>query len=183
MCDYRKDDKCPPWELKASKMLHNKIKKTIYYDNAVLKFYDIPIFYFPKLSHPDPSVERRSGFLVPSYSDTKNLGSSINVPYFWAIDADKDLTLKNRLFVSENPLLHAEYRQVFKDSFLTMDVGFTEGYKKTTSTKKGGEKSHFFTNFTKSYSDKDNISKDFEINLQHVSNKKYLKLYKIESQT
>ena len=181
MCDYRKDDKCPPWELKASKMLHNKIKKTIYYDNAVIKVYDIPIFYFPKLSHPDPSVERRSGFLVPSYSDTKNLGSSINVPYFWAIDADKDLTLKNRLFVSENPLLHAEYRQVFKDSFLTMDVGFTEGYKKTTSTKKGGEKSHFFTNFTKSYSDKDNISKDFEINLQHVSNKKYLKLYKIES--
>ena len=46
-------------------MLHDN-KKTIYYDNAIIKVYDIPIFYFPKFSHPDPSVDRRSGFLPPS---------------------------------------------------------------------------------------------------------------------
>ena len=66
-------------------------KKTIYYDNALLKVYDIPIFYFPKLSHPDPSVERRSGFLPAYISDTKNLGSSIYIPYFFAINDDKIL--------------------------------------------------------------------------------------------
>ena len=53
MCNYRKDDKCPPWELKASQMTHNKIKKTIYYDNVVIKLYNLPILYLPKLSHPD----------------------------------------------------------------------------------------------------------------------------------
>ena len=37
------------------KMLHNNKNKTIYYDNAVIKIYNIPIFYTPKLSHPDPS--------------------------------------------------------------------------------------------------------------------------------
>ena len=77
------------WQLNASNMTHNKKKKTIYYDNAVIKIYDIPIFYLPKLAHPDPTVDRRSGFLNPSYSDTKNLGSSINLPYFWAINKDK----------------------------------------------------------------------------------------------
>ena len=51
MCNYRKDDKCPPWELKASQMTHDKIKKTIYYDNVVIKLYNLPIFYLPKLSH------------------------------------------------------------------------------------------------------------------------------------
>ena len=88
LCDYRKDDKCPPWTIQSSKMLHDNKKKTIYYDNAVIKIYDIPIFYLPKLSHPDPSVKRRSGFLPPSFSDTKNLGSGISIPYFLAVNDD-----------------------------------------------------------------------------------------------
>jgi Organic solvent tolerance protein OstA len=115
MCDYRKGDKCPPWELSASEMTHDKKSKTIFYDNAIIKIYDIPIFYFPKLAHPDPSVDRRSGFLNPSYSDTKNLGSSLSVPYFLAIDEDRDLTINSRLFATEHPLFLGEYRQVFKN--------------------------------------------------------------------
>ena len=63
----------------VKKMLHDNKKKTIYYDNAVVKVYDIPVLYFPKLSHPDPTVDRRSGFLVPSISNSKNLGSSLSV--------------------------------------------------------------------------------------------------------
>ena len=61
------------------------IKKTIYYDNALIKVYNIPIFYLPKLSHPDPSVKRRSGFLPPTLTDTKILGSGLSVPYYLAL--------------------------------------------------------------------------------------------------
>ena len=114
MCNYRKNDRCPPWELKAGKMTHDKIKKTMFYDNVVIKVYDIPIFYLPKLSHPDPTVKRRSGFLIPSYNDTKNLGSSISVPYFWAIAEDRDLTINSKLFATEHPLFLGEFKQVFK---------------------------------------------------------------------
>ena len=124
-------------------MLHDKKKKTIYYDNAIIKVYDIPIFYFPKLSHPDPTVPRRSGFLPPQLINTKNLGSSVTVPYYWAIGSDKDLTFTNRMFASENPLFLGEYRQAFKNSNLVSDFGYTEGYKRT-SLKKSGDKSHFF---------------------------------------
>ena len=35
MCNYRKNDKCPPWTVQSSKMLHDRKKKTIFYDNAV----------------------------------------------------------------------------------------------------------------------------------------------------
>ena len=62
--------------------MHDRKKKTIYYDHALIKIYNIPIFYIPKLSHPDPSVKRRSGFLTPSFSDTKNLGSSVKFLIF-----------------------------------------------------------------------------------------------------
>ena len=29
MCDYRENDKCPPWEIQAKKMLHAKRKQFI----------------------------------------------------------------------------------------------------------------------------------------------------------
>ena len=35
------------------------------------KIYDVPILYFPKLSHPDPTVKRRSGFLTPYFQIRK----------------------------------------------------------------------------------------------------------------
>ena len=33
----KKNDDCPPWQLQASEIMHDKQKKTIYYDNAWLK--------------------------------------------------------------------------------------------------------------------------------------------------
>ena len=181
LCDYRENDKCPPWTIQASKMLHNNKNKTIYYDNAVIKVYDIPIFYIPKLSHPDPTVDRRTGFLTPSFLDTKNLGSGLTIPYFWALSADKNFTLKNKLFVNENPLFLGEYHQAFKNSNFLADFGYTEGYKKQTSSKKSGEKSHFFSKFVKNFDAKNGAKQTLNLSIQDVSNDKYLKLYRVES--
>ena len=181
LCDYRDNDKCPPWSIQSTKMLHDNKKKTIYYDNAIIKVYDIPIFFIPKFSHPDPTVARRSGFLPPAISDTKNLGESITVPYFFNISKDKNFTLNSRLFVSENPLFTGEYHQALKNSFVMADFGYTEGYKKTSSTKKKGEKSHFFGKYSKSFIGKNNSDNNLNISIQDTSNDKYLKLYKIKS--
>ena len=181
MCDYRKGKKCPPWSLQANQMVHDKSKKTIFYDDAVVKIYDIPVFYFPKLAHPDPSVNRRSGFLPPSFSDSKNLGIGTDLPYFWAIKDDRDLTILSKLFASEHPLFIGEYRQAFKNSNLIVDSGYTQGYKNTSKTKKSGNKSHFFTKFIKNFKGEQNSENSLVVSLQDVSDDKYLKLYKIKS--
>ncbi len=181
LCDYRKKDKCPPWSLQAGTMTHNKKNKTIYYDNAIIKIYDLPIFYLPKLSHPDPTVDRRSGFLPPSFSDTKNLGAGLEVPYFWDLGKDKDFTLRSKLFTSEHPLFLGEYRQAFATSNLILNSGFTEGYKNANQNKKSGNKSHFFSQFVKTFKGKKGSDNEFKLSLQKVSNKKYLKLYKIKN--
>ena len=76
----------------------------------IYRFFIYQNFHIPTLS-----VDRRSGFLPPSFSDTKNLGASLEVPYFWNLDKDKDFTLKSRLFESEHPLFSGEYRQAFKN--------------------------------------------------------------------
>lgn len=181
LCNYRKNDKCPPWSVQAKEMLHDKKKKTIYYDNAIIKVYDLPIFYLPKLSHPDPSVDRRSGFLVPSFLDTKNLGAGFNIPYYFALNNDKDLTIRSKLFTSENPLFVGEYRQAFEKSNLILDFGYTKGYKNTSAKKRSGDKSHFFSKFVKNFKGNNNTDNTLEFQVQHVSDDKYLKLYKIKS--
>ena len=127
-------------------MTHDNRKKTIYYDNAVIKIYNIPIFYFPFLSHPDPSVERRTGLLPPTLSDSKNLGAGVTIPFFWSMSHDKNFTLTNQLFFDENPLFVGEYHQAFRNSNFLTDFGFTEGYKNTTRTKKLVTNLTFFQN-------------------------------------
>ncbi len=181
LCNYRENDKCPPWTIQAKNMLHDSKKKTIYYDSALIKVYDLPIFYLPKLSHPDPTVDRRSGFLPPSILDTKNLGSGVSIPYFWAVSDDKNFTITNKLYLTENPLFMGEYHQAFKNSNFQADFGYTEGYKKATTKKVGGNKSHLFTKFIKNFEVEENNNSSLEVSLQHVSNDKYLKLYKIKS--
>ena len=179
-CEDKGDDKCPVWNLQAEKIRHDLAKKTIYYDNAVLKFFDFPIFYFPKLFHPDPTVKRQSGLLAPSYADSSNLGSSIKIPYFWDVSEDKDFTITPKLYSSENPLLFLEYRQAFKNSNLVVDTGYTKGYKKIDKNRSGGSRTHFFSKFTRSYEDDFSFS-NLTVNVQRSSNDTYLKVHDVDN--
>ena len=175
------EENCPPWILQSKKIKHDIAKKTIYYKNATLKVYDFPNFYFPIFNHPDPTVDRRSGVLMPSFTDNKNLGPGIAVPYYWAIAKDRDLTLTPKLYSSENPLLLAEYRQDFKNSYLIVDAGHTQGYKIKLILNLVGSKSHFFSRFDMNFIDQETKSSNLEIKLQKVTNDTYLKVYDIET--
>ena len=66
--------------IKAEKIIHDREKQNIEYTNAVLNIFDIPVLYFPKFFHPDPTVKRRSGFLTPSFSAGSD--SYFKIPYF-----------------------------------------------------------------------------------------------------
>ena len=180
-CQFRENEKCPPWELRAKKIKHNSSKKTVYYDNAVLKIYDFPIFYFPKFSHPDPTVDRRSGFLIPTFTNSTTMGAGIDLPYFFNLSKDKDITFTPRIYSSNEPLYLVEYRQDFAKSSLIVDAGYTEGYKKKSNNKTPGSRTHFFTRFYNSIIEEDDTSSDIEINLQHVSNSTYPKINKLET--
>ena len=92
------NDNCPPWSIKAEKITHDKINQDMIYKNAILKVYDIPVLYYPKFFHPDPSVKRRSGFLKPQFNNSETLGSSLYIPYFKTLGHDMDITFKPTLF-------------------------------------------------------------------------------------
>ena len=86
------NDGCPPWSIKSKKIIHDKINRNLIYEKAILNIYDIPVMYFPKFFHPDPTVERRTGFIQPQFNRSKILGSSIYIPYFKTLGDNKDYT-------------------------------------------------------------------------------------------
>ena len=181
-CQNREGKKCPPWSIQAEKIKHSQAKKTVYYDKAILKIYDFPIFYFPKFFHPGPTVKRRSGFLFPTLVDNSSVGFSASVPYFWALAENRDMTLTPKIYTKENLLVLHEYRHAFDNSYLVVDSSYTKGYKKTDKIKKSeGSRSHFFSRFTYDWS-KEEYSSNLEVNLQHVSNDTYLKVHDINTE-
>ena len=180
-CKVKENDKCPPWTLQSKKIRHDLAKKTIYYENVVLKVYDFPIFFSPKFSHPDPTVKRRSGLLAPALINGTSLGSGIATPYFWNIATDKDLTVTPKFYLNENPLLLAEYRQDFINSFFIVDAGYTQGYKKTDNKKSDGGRAHFFSRFNTNFLDEVDKNSDLEISVEKVSNDTFLKIYDVNS--
>ena len=51
-------------------------------------------------------VKRKSGFLVPFFSGSANLGIGSATPYYWAISDDKDMTFTPKLkfeFIGKSP--------------------------------------------------------------------------------
>ena len=171
----KKRDGCPPWKITAKKITHDKKKKEIIYDNAFLEVYDVPIVYFPKFFHPDPTVKRRSGFLAPSISNSSNLGNYINTPFFYAIAENKDMTFSPRLYPDEKILLQTEFRQVNLKSNHIADFSFFGDKNKSS-------KSHFFYKYDKNLKISNFDSSKLNLFVQKTSNDTYLKSEKIKNE-
>jgi len=177
----KRGDKCPPWKLMAKKIIHDKEKQKISYENAKLYLYGFPVFYTPIFFHPDPTVRRQSGFLTPSITNSTLLGNGINLPYYFALAEHKDATLNPIIYVDENPVIQTEYRHVTKNSYSILDASFNQGYKKNSNKKTDGSRNHIFAR-----SDIDLDLETFDesklsINFQKTSNDTYLKVHDINS--
>jgi LPS-assembly protein len=112
-CEACKDDprKPPLWQIKAARLIHDEGEKMIYFEDARLEFFGKPFAYFPYFSAPDPTVKRKSGFLLPVTSYSSKYGVSIEVPYYWALAPDYDFTFSPRVMTRQGALLRGEWRQ------------------------------------------------------------------------
>jgi LPS-assembly protein len=172
----KETDDCPPWTIQAKKITHDKNKKQLIYDDALLKVYNIPVFYFPKFFHPDPSVNRQSGFLAPKLSNSKILGNSFSMPYFHAISENKDFTFKPTFFDKNSQMYQAEYRLENKNSSFISDFAITNKFK-SSETKEENSISHIFADFDLNLNlEKFDYSK-MSFSVEKVSKDTYLKLF------
>ena len=132
----KENENCTPWSIQAKEIIHDKKKKEIIYNNALLKIYDIPILYFPKFFHPDPTVNRRSGFLKPQINNSNILGNSYSIPYYSVLSENKDFTFTPFFFENNLQMFQNEYRQISKYSKLYTNFGFVNNYQSIIESNK-----------------------------------------------
>jgi len=118
LCPVNKNN----WLIDADQIELNLRKNRGVADNAIVKFYGVPIFYLPKYSWVLSG--RGSGFLTPNYTtynDSATLpdalgkteGSySFRVPYYLNIAPDRDLLVALSYMSSRRFIYEGKYRQL-----------------------------------------------------------------------
>ena len=112
-CEPCKDDpkKPPLWQVKGERIIHDQKEKMLYFEDADIEFFGVPLIYLPYLSTPDPTVKRKTGFLMPAFTEYTTFGYGVEVPFYWAIAPDYDATFNPRFTTNQGVLLQAEFRQ------------------------------------------------------------------------
>ena len=147
-CEACKEDprRPPLWQVKAARIIHNQSEKMMYFEDAKVEFFGVPLFYFPYFATPDPTVKRKSGVLMPTYSySEKKYGFAVEVPYYLALAPNYDLTLTPQITTRQGLLMQGEWRhrledgsysiraagiyQLDKDAFVRDDGTTTPGYR------------------------------------------------------
>ena len=170
------DTDCPPWVVTASEITHDKNKKQLIYDDAVIKIYNVPVLYFPKFFHPDPTVKRQSGLLKPTLNSSNILGSSLNTPYYHVISQNKDFTFRPTIFDSDIKMFQNEFRVRNKNSSAIVDFAYVDGYQSSLSNK-SNSLSHIFAKFDANLAWENFNQSDLIVSLKKVSNDTYLKIF------
>lgn len=102
--------KPPLWCVSGQRIVHDQQAATITYQDAQFEILGVPVAYLPYFQHADPSVKRRTGFLLPDYSSSTNLGYGAGLPYYFALSPNYDFTFTPTYFSKQGLFLHGEWR-------------------------------------------------------------------------
>ena len=109
-CDLCPDTpgRAPVWQVKARRAVHDQLLRDIVYHDATLEAFGVPVFYTPYLRQPDPTVERRTGFLTPLYGSSGTLGANVSIPYHIVLGPNRDATVTPLVTRKEGVVLLGE---------------------------------------------------------------------------
>ncbi|PWE34166.1 LPS-assembly protein LptD [Maritimibacter sp. 55A14] len=125
-CKICNSSDTPIWQIRARTVTHDEEKRKLYFENATLEVFGLPVAWAPRLSLPDPTVKRASGFLVPEFRTTDNLGSGVKLPYFITLGDHADLTVAPYVTTNDSQTLELRYRQRFARGELDFQSAITE---------------------------------------------------------
>lgn len=132
-------ERSPAWQIKAKKATINKETQEASYKNAFFEAYGVPVLYTPVFSHALPGADRKSGFLVPTYSNITSLGSTVKTPYYINIAPNMDSTITPYLTSLEGPVMIGEFRHLVDKGSYTLSGSITNptDYRASTESASG----------------------------------------------
>ncbi len=125
ICDEDGNPKQPSLSIQAEKVVQDEELRAILYRNAVFKLGGVPVFYTPFFAHPDPTVERASGFLVPNINYDQGRGVSIETPYLQVVSPSEDWLISPQFNTSVSPFLNLQWRRRFANGTVVARGGYT----------------------------------------------------------
>jgi LPS-assembly protein len=126
-CDLCEEDRmrAPLWQIKAVRVVHDQEAQRIEYQDAWLEIAGVPLFYTPYFSHPDPTVERQSGFLAPRFGASNDLGLAVQPVYYWAIAPNEDITFTPIFTTKQSIVAMGEYRRRVSNGIYNVTLSAT----------------------------------------------------------
>jgi LPS-assembly protein len=116
-------DRPPAWRIRAKKIIHRTDQATITFRNAFFDFFGVPVLWVPYFQSADPTVKRKSGFLMPSYQSSSNrFGTAVTVPYYFALSDNYDFTFIPMFTSQAGVLLQGVWRQRTASGAYNVDV-------------------------------------------------------------
>jgi LPS-assembly protein len=112
-CTICAENPTPTWALRASRVTRDEEERRIYLENARLELFGLPVALLPRLSIPEPGVERASGFLEPHFQQSDIYGFGIKTPYYYVLGPSADATVTPFVTTGGAALIEGEYRQRF----------------------------------------------------------------------
>lgn len=125
ICDAEGNPKTPSISIQAEKVVQDEELRAILYRNAVFKVGGVPVFWLPAFAHPDPTVERASGFLVPDVNYDEGRGVSIEIPYLRVVSPSEDWLISPQFNSGVAPFLNLQWRRRFATGTIVARGGYT----------------------------------------------------------
>jgi len=124
-CDVCEGE-APLWRMRSKTVWHDSTNQDIVYKNMFLDVKNVPVAYMPYWRMPDFSVKRRSGFLAPGFSSTREIRHAVSLPYFVNVADNQNLTLTPIIAVDHFPMGLLDYKGVFSESALNVQASGTK---------------------------------------------------------
>ena len=112
-CTICAGDPTPTWAIRASRVTRDAEERRLYFENARVEVLGLPVGWSPRLSIPEPGVERASGVLVPGFSQSDIYGFGFKLPYYRVLGPSADATVTPFVTTKGGVLLEGEYRRRF----------------------------------------------------------------------
>jgi LPS-assembly protein len=115
----------PTWSIRARKIIEDKKRQIVYYQDAVIEVLGVGVVYLPAFWTADPTADRKSGFLPPMLTYSGKRGISLSLPYYQVITPSQDITIAPQINTKVNPFLNVDWRRRFYSGTAEVRAGFT----------------------------------------------------------
>ena len=134
------EGEAPLWKIDAKKVTQDFSDHTMSFTHMFFDVQDVPVLYFPYFQIPDLTIKRKTGLLYPSFQHNREMGFSIETPFFINLADNQNLLLTPIWSSKHVPLGLIDYNARFTRGAVKLQLSGTQD----DNSKKEG---HIKTNF------------------------------------